>query len=142
MASVMYLETTPDVLTTFAMDASWLLSNNPSSMLVYMDSNYAEHFNHAVAKIIEEAMKQNARVLFCNITLASMAKYKLHKTIFGTNPGMFSKTCQINRQKEVNLDRERRNNRPKTRRNLFTGRYQKLKADKDYGANIQAPDMP
>ncbi|KAJ8892976.1 hypothetical protein PR048_005557 [Dryococelus australis] len=137
MGPIMHLETTPDMLSTFAMvltrnfknlvpdledccvfqnlkDASRLLSNNSSSLLEYVDNNNAEHFNHAVAKFVvstllqEEAMKQDATVLLCNIIPAAMAQYKLHKIMFDTSPGMSSKACQINRNRKVNLGRERR----------------------------------
>ncbi|KAJ8889573.1 hypothetical protein PR048_009072 [Dryococelus australis] len=46
-----------------------------------------------------------------------------------------------NRKRKVNLDRERQNKRPIIRC-LFTERDQKLKADKDYGPNIQVPGIP
>lgn len=131
-------------------DANRLLSNNSSSLLEDVDSNYAEHFNHAVAKFVGgkrinftgrrsyEARCQGAVVQHNT----GMAQYKLHKSMFGTSPGIFTKTCQVKRKRKVNLDRQRRNKIPKTRRSLFTGRNQKLKTDKDYGPNVQAPDMP
>ncbi|KAJ8893890.1 hypothetical protein PR048_006491 [Dryococelus australis] len=60
-----------------------------SRLLEYVDSNYAENFNHAATSLQEGAMKQDAKVLLCNIIPAGMDQCKLHKTMFDTSPGMF-----------------------------------------------------
>ncbi|KAJ8869447.1 hypothetical protein PR048_028437 [Dryococelus australis] len=65
MGPIMYLETTPDVLTTFAMDASLLQSNNSSSLLEDGDSNYVGKESTSLQEV---AMKQDAKVLLYNNT--------------------------------------------------------------------------
>ncbi|KAJ8889122.1 hypothetical protein PR048_008616 [Dryococelus australis] len=67
----------------------------PIILLEDVDSNYADHFNHAVAKFVAgKKINYTVRRSYesrCQSAVAQhnigMAQHKLKKTMFGTNPG-------------------------------------------------------
>ncbi|XP_039298924.1 uncharacterized protein LOC120354905 [Nilaparvata lugens] len=129
-------------------NAARFLSLHASSLLEDVDSNYVEHYNHAVAKFVGgKRINFTSRGSYqarCEGAVVQhntgMVLYNLHKTMCNSSsPGRFYKSVQVKRRKKIEQDRRRRN--ISSRKSLFSTAIQKTTVDHDYGPNAQRPDI-
>lgn len=119
---------------------------NAKSLLKDVDSNSVEQFNNVVAKVvggkrINFSLKRSYRARSHAAVVAFNTKtplYKLHKSMYKTSPGKFTKAVEVRRFLRNKKRGSKKGSKKIKSRVNQTGR---ALANKDYGPHAQKPDM-
>ncbi|KAJ8886931.1 hypothetical protein PR048_013145 [Dryococelus australis] len=88
------------------MHCACFLSLHACSLMKYLESNPAEHYNGAVAKLMFDkhinflvTRSYQARCLGAVVQHnTGLVHYKLHKTVYNTSPGIYCKNVKTQKQ--------------------------------------------
>jgi hypothetical protein len=128
------------------MAAVGVLADNARHLIHDLDSNRAEYYNAAVAKLIggkrvNYCMKGSYQAR-CSAAVVShntrQSYYKLHKTMCKSSPGKYTKILEEKAKRKVRLALQRKRLNPKPRRRLIST---SKNTSKDYGPFSQKPDI-